>query len=220
MGMYEFLCMPYGLCNAPVTFQHLVQNCLGELNLMYALIYLDDVIVYSKMEEEHLVHLWFVLERFMEISLKLKLSKYNFFWMEISYLGHKVSAAGLELGNEGLKGIAVIMPMAMYTQVHKFLGAISYFRSFIKGYMKIAKPLNDLLQGENSKYKSQLLELLPDALVAFQELKMRCLMVLVLVFADFKKPLLLETDDLIEGLGAILSEKQDNDCYLLVAYTS
>ena len=115
MGMYEFLCMPYGL----------VQNCLGELNLMYALIYLDDVIVYSKMEEEDLVHLWFVLEKFMEISLKLKLSKYNFFWMEISYLGHKVSAAGLELGNEGLKGIAEIMPMAMYTQVHKFLGAIS-----------------------------------------------------------------------------------------------
>ena len=57
MGMYEFLHMPYSLCNAPAMFQHLMQNCLGELNLMYALIYLDDVIVYSKMEEEHLVHL-------------------------------------------------------------------------------------------------------------------------------------------------------------------
>ena len=62
MGMYEFLCMAYGLCNAPVTFQHLMQNCLGELNLMYALIYLEDVIVYSKTEEEHLVHLRAVLE--------------------------------------------------------------------------------------------------------------------------------------------------------------
>ena len=57
MGMYEFLHMPYGLCNAPAMFQHLMQNCLGELNLMYALIYLDDVIVYSKTEEEHLVRL-------------------------------------------------------------------------------------------------------------------------------------------------------------------
>ena len=62
MGMYKFLRMPYGLCNAPATFQHLIQNCLGELNLMYALIYLDDVIVYSKTEEEHLVHLRAMLE--------------------------------------------------------------------------------------------------------------------------------------------------------------
>ena len=62
MGMYKFLCMPYGLCNAPVMFQHLMQNCLGELNLMYALIYLDDMIVYSKTEEEHLVHLRAMLE--------------------------------------------------------------------------------------------------------------------------------------------------------------
>ena len=62
MGMYEFLRMPYGLCNAPATFQHLMQNCLGELNLTYALIYLDDVIVYSKTEEEHLVRLRAMLE--------------------------------------------------------------------------------------------------------------------------------------------------------------
>ena len=62
MGMNEFLRMPYGLCNAPAMFQHLMQNCLGELNLTYALIYLDDVIVYSKTEEEHLVHLHTMLE--------------------------------------------------------------------------------------------------------------------------------------------------------------
>ena len=105
MGMYEFLRMPYGLCNAPTTFQHLMQNCLGELNLTYALIYLDDVIVYSKTEEEHLVHLRAVLERFMEHGLKLKPSKCNFFHTEISYLGHKVSTAGMELGTDGLKGI-------------------------------------------------------------------------------------------------------------------
>ena len=110
MGVYEFLCMPYGLCNAPAMFQHLMQNCLGELNLMYALIYLDDVIVYSKTEEEHLVRLRAVLERFMEHSLKLKPSKCNFFHTKISYLGHKVSATGMEPSTEGLKGIAKIVP--------------------------------------------------------------------------------------------------------------
>ena len=220
MGIYEFLRMPYGLCNTPATFQHLMQNCLGELNLTYALIYLDDVIVYSKTEDEHLVRLRAVLERFMENGLKLKPSKCNFFHTEINYLGHKVSMAGMEPGTEGLKGIAEIAPPAMYTQVRKFLGATGYFRHFIKGYAKIAKPLNDLLQGENSKLKSHLVGLPLDALAAFQELKMKCLTVPVLAFADFKKPFLLETDASIEGLGAVLSQEQDDGCYHLVAYAS
>ena len=167
-----------------------MQNCLGELNLTYALIYLDDVIVFSKTEEEHLVCLRAMLERFMEHSLKLKPSKCNFFRTEISCLGHKISTAGMEPGTEGLKGIAEIAPPATYTQVRKFLGAMGYFRHFIKGYARIAKPLNDLLQGENSKLKSQSLGLLPDTLAAFQELKMRCLTAPVLAFPDFKKPFL------------------------------
>ena len=220
MGVYEFLCMPYGLCNAPAMFQCLMQNCLGELNLTYALIYLDDVIVYSKTEEEHLVRLCAVLERFMEHGLKLKPSKCNFFHTKISYLGHKVSAAGMEMGTEGLKGIAEIATPAMYTQVCKFLGATGYFRCFIKGYARIAKPLNNLLQGENSKLKSHSLGLPPDTLAAFQELKMKCLTVPVLAFADFKKLSLLETDASIEGLGAVLSQKQDDGWYHPIAYAS
>ena len=220
MGVYKFLRMPYGLCNAPETFQHLMQNCLGELNLTYTLIYLDDVIVYSKTEEEHLVRLCAILERFMEHGLKLKPSKCNFFHMEISYLGHKVSVAGMEPGTEGLKGITEIVPPATYTQVCKFLGTMGYFRHFIKGYARIAKPLNDLLQGENSKLKSQLLGLLPDILAAFQELKIKCLTAPVLAFTDFKKPFLLETDASIEGLGAVLSQEQDDGCYHPVAYAS
>ena len=220
MSMYEFLRMPYGLCNAPAKFQRLMQNCLGELNLMYALIYLDDVIVYSKTEEEHLVCLCTILEQFIEHSLKLKPSKCNFFHTEISYLGHKVSVAGMEPGTEGLKGITEIAPPATYTHVCKFLGATRYFRCFIKGYAKIAKPLNDLLQEENSKLKSHPVGLPPDALAAFQELKMKCLMAPVLAFPDFKKPFLLETDASIEGLGAVLSQKQDEGHYHPIAYTS
>ena len=108
----------------------------------------------------------------------------------------------------------------MYTQVCKFLGTTGYFRHFIKGYTRIAKPLNDLLQGENSKLKSQSLGLPLDALAAFQELKMKCLTVLVLAFMDFKKPFLLETDVLIGGLGAVLSQKQDDGRYHPVAYAS
>ena len=135
-------------------------------------------------------------------------------------MGHKVSAAGMEPGTEDLKGIAEIVPPAMYTQVRKFLGTMGYFRRFIKGYARIAKPLNDLLQGENSKLKSHSLWLPLDTLAAFQELKMKCLTVLVLAFTDFKKPFLLETDASIEGLGAVLSQKQDDGHYHPVAYAS
>ena len=137
----------------------------------------------------------------MEHGLKLKPSKCNFIHTEISYLGHKVSAAGMEPGTEGLKSIAEIAPPTTYTQVHKFLGTMGYFRRFIKGYTRIAKPLNDLLQGENSKLKSQSLRLPPDTMATFQELKMKCLTAPVLAFTDFKKPFLLETDVSIEGLG-------------------
>ena len=73
----------------------------------------------------------------------------------------------MEPGTEGLKGITEIAPPAMYTQVHKFLGTTGYFRHFIKGYARIAKPLNDLLQGENSKLKSQSLGLPLDTLAMF-----------------------------------------------------
>ena len=79
LGFHKFTHMLFGLCNAPVTFQHLMQNTLGELNLMYCMIYLDDVIVFGHMEEEHLEHLHIVFKRFQEFNLKLKPSKCLFF---------------------------------------------------------------------------------------------------------------------------------------------
>ena len=85
VGFYEFTRMPFGLCNTPVTFQHLMQNTLGELNLTYYVIYLDDVIIFGHTEEEHLEHLQVVLEHFREFNLKLKPSKCSFFQTEIVY---------------------------------------------------------------------------------------------------------------------------------------
>ena len=75
MGVYEFLRMPYSLCNAPGTFQCLMQNCLGELNLSFTVVYLDDMIVYSEMPEDHLTWLQAIFDRFADHGLKLKLSK-------------------------------------------------------------------------------------------------------------------------------------------------
>ena len=91
LRFYKFTHMPFGLCNAPATFQGLMQNTLGELNLTYCVIYLDDVIIFGRTEEEHLEHLCIVFERFQEFNLKLKPSKCSFFQLEIVYLAHHVS---------------------------------------------------------------------------------------------------------------------------------
>ena len=220
MGVYEFLRMPYGLCNAPVTFQRLMQNCLGELNLTYSLIYLDDMIVFSWTEEEHLHHLRVVFACFLEHGLKLKPSKCHFLQDEITFLGHEISADGMKPGTANLKAIAEMAPPKMYTKIRQFTGMTGFFRRFIKGYSKIAKPLNNLLEGESSKLKSEELELMLEALKALEELKMKCMTAPVLVFEDFKKLFYVETDASKEGLGAILLQESDDGQYHLVAFAS
>ena len=117
MGVYEFLRMLYGLCNTSVTFQRLMQNCLRELNLTYALIYLDNVIVFSRTEEEHLHCLRVVFGRFLEHGLKLKPSKCHFLQDEITFLGHEISANGMRPGMANLKAIAEMAPPKTYTEI-------------------------------------------------------------------------------------------------------
>ena len=121
LGMYEFLWMPYGLCNAPATFQRLMQNCLGELNLTYALVYLDDMIVYLKTEEDHLCQLQAVFEHSHDHGLKLKPSKCSFLCKQITFLGHEISTDGMKPGTLNLKGITEMAPPANYTEVWRFL---------------------------------------------------------------------------------------------------
>ena len=97
--------MPFGLCNAPATFQQLKQNCLGELNLTYCLIDLNDIIVFLKMEEEHCHHLYVVFNWFCEHYLKLKPTKCEFFKSKINNLGHHVLKDGVRLSQDNLKAI-------------------------------------------------------------------------------------------------------------------
>ena len=111
-------------------------------------------------------------------------------------------------------------PLANYTEIRRFLGVTRFFRCFIKNYTWIARPLNDLLEDEASKWKAQLVDLPSEALEAFNTLKMKCMMAPVLAFANFQKPFLLETDASSHGLGAVLSQRQADDKYHPVAYTS
>ena len=211
MGVYEFLRMPYSLCNMAATFQCLMQNCLGELNLSFAM-------VYSEMLEDHLTRLQAIFDCFAHHRLKLKPSKCHFF-KEITYLGHEISAKGMLPGQKGIEEIAWMGPPMMYTGVRKFIRAVGYFRHFIKNFTWIAKLLNNFLGCRNSKLKNRPILLTAAAEEAFCMLKKKCAMAPVLAFADLKRPFLLETDASKYGLGAILQQVQDGK-YHTVAYAS
>ena len=149
MGLYECESMPFGLCNAPPTFQRLMQNCLGKLNLTYCLIYLDDMIVFLETPKEHLLRMRVVFDHLREHGLKLKPSKCDVFKMEINYLAHHVSKEGVQPSKKNLESIAQCLPPDTYTKVKSFVGFVGHYRHFIKGFAKIAAPLYDLTSGEN-----------------------------------------------------------------------
>ena len=220
MGLYECESMPFGLCNAPPTFQRLMQNCLGELNLMYCLIYLDDVIVFSETPEEHLQRMRVVFDCLREHGLKLKPSKCNVFKSEINYLAHHVRKKGVRPFKKNLESIAQCPPPDTYTKVKPFVGFVGHYRCFIKGFAKIAAPLYDLTSGDNKDKKSEHVDLSPEAREAFERLKATCLQAPILAFPDFNKPFLMETDASGRGLKAVLSQKQADGQYHPIAYAS
>ena len=117
MGLFECDRMPFGLCNAPMTFQRLMQNCLGELNLTYCLIYLDDVIVYSKTPEEHLQRMRVIFDRLCEHGLKLKPTKCDLFRTELIYLAHHVSKDGVKPSKKNVTSIVACSPPKTYTDI-------------------------------------------------------------------------------------------------------
>ena len=220
MGLYECESMPFGLYNAPPTFQRLMQNCLGELNLTYCLIYLDDVIVFSEMPEEHLQRMCVVFDHLREHGLKLKPSKCDVFKFEINYLAHHVSRKGVGPSKKNLELIAQCLPLDTYTKIKSFVGLVGHYRRFIKGFAKIAAPLYDLTSGDNKDKKSEHVNLSPEAQEAFDRLKATCLQAPILAFPDFNKPFLLETDASGRSLGAVLSQKQADGRYHPIAYAS
>ena len=220
MGLYEDESMPFGLCNAPPTFQRLMLNYLGELNLTYCLIYLDDVIIFSQTDEEHLERMHVVFDCHREHGLKLKPSKCDMFKTEINYLAHHVSKKGVLSSKNHLEAIAECLPLDTYTKVKSFVGLVGHYRHFIKGFANIATPLYDLTSGENKDKKSEHLDLPLEAREAFDCFKAACLQASILSFPDFSKPFLLETDASGKGLGAVLSQKQSNGQCHPIAYAS
>ena len=217
LRFYKFTHMPFGLCNAPATFQHLMQNTLGKLNITYCVIYLDDVIVFGCTEEEHLECLHMVFEKFREFNLKLKPLKCSFFQLEIIYLAHHVSRWVILLSHDNVQAVEEFLMPETYMQVCAFCRLVGHYQRFIKGFTNIAQPLYDMLGKE---VKMGPVDLSPEVWEAVDILKRKVQSVPVLVFPDFDKPFLLKTDTSKEGLGAMLSQKQGDECYHPVTFSS
>ena len=136
---YEYIKVPFRLAQAPVYFQELMTGILKDFNFMIA--YLDDIIIFNNTPEEHLSHIRKVFEKLQLAKLSMKMSKCNFFSKEIQYLGHILSATGIWPLPSKTHAIQHMQPTTTPKHVWAFLGLVGYYRKFIKGFTKIAKPL-------------------------------------------------------------------------------
>ena len=174
------------------------------------------MIIFSETPEEHLQRMCVVFDHLQEHGLKLKPSKCDVFKSKINYVSQK----GVLPSKKNLESIAQCLPPDTYTKVKSFVGLVSHYRCFIKGFAKIAAPLYDLTCGDNKDKKSEHVDLSPEALEAFDRLKAACLQAPILAFLDFNRPFLLEADASGKGLGAVLSRKQADGRYQPIAYVS
>ncbi|KAK7898384.1 hypothetical protein WMY93_019237 [Mugilogobius chulae] len=213
-GLFEFNRMPFGLCNAPSTFQRLMERMFGSEHCQSLLLYLDDVVVYSASIDEHLQRLGTVLSRLQKEGLKVKLSKCEFFKREVKYLGHVISGEGVSTDPDKVAAVAGWPRPNTVTELRSFLGFASYYRRFVSGFAKMAAPLHRLIadvQRVSGKRKHQLLTAswTGDCEQSFNDLRAALVSAPVLAYANFSLPFVLEIDASFNGLGAVLSQEQE-----------
>lgn len=228
MGLFEANRMPFGLQNAPSTFQRLLTCCFGDMNFTHLLIYLDDIIVFSKSFDQHLERLQLVFDRLRDHGLKLKPAKCQFVQKEVNYLGHLVSANGIRTDPEKIGKVKDWPTPTNRKEVLQFLGFAGYYRRYVKGYSSLAAPLYRLTSGDprikkRGAHKSQLTDLhflwTLECEQAFLALKNKLIHAPVLGYPDYSLPFVLQTDASREGLGAVLAQTQDG-MERVIAYAS
>ncbi|KAK3108916.1 hypothetical protein FSP39_018571 [Pinctada imbricata] len=227
LGFYEYTRMPFGLVNAPATYQRLMEQCFEGLHLDICYIYLDDLIIYAKTFEEHLERVEKIFQRLREVNLKLSPKKCEFFKDKVKYVGNIVSEKGIE-PDPGKIDKAKNWPTPTNPdEVRKFLGFVGYYRRFIKGFSDIARPLNDLLPEGKKKTRKGAKPKPPPANwkwsseqeTAFNTLKEKLTTYPILGYADYTLPFELHTDASSSSLGAVLYQTQ-NDEKRVIAYAS
>ena len=202
-GLFRFRVMPFGLTNAPATFQRLMDLVLGRLKWSCALVYLDDIIVYSSSFDDHLRHLELVLQQLECSGLTLKIDKCNFCKTQLKYLGHVVSQDGIRPDPDKLKAVREYPVPNHLKAVRTFLGLTSYYRRFIKNFATIAEPLLALTRQPHSHS----FHWTSECQVSFETLRTCLLVAPIIAYPRFDLPFILQLDASNVGLSAILAQK-------------
>ena len=210
-GLFEFVTMPFGLCNAPATFERLMERVMTGLQWEILLIYIDDLIVFAKSFDEMLLRLEKVFDRLRSAKLKLKPNKCTLFRKSVSFLGHLVSENGVQTDPAKVDKVKNWSPPNCVKEVRAFLGLCSYYRRFIEGYSKIAAPLHRLTEKKREFIWSQ------ECQEAFSTLKSQLTSAPVLAFPSEIESFILDTDASDDGIGAVLSQVQ-NEKERVIAY--
>jgi hypothetical protein len=212
-GLFRFLTMPFGLCNAPATFQRLMEKVLSGLQWEIAVLYIDDVIVFANSFEEQLERLGLVLGRLRNAGLKLKPEKCELFRKRVEFLGHIVSAKGVEVDHRKISKILEWPEPQNLTQLRSFVGICAYYRRFVPDFSTICKPLFLLTQKGQQYVWGEAQQ------VAMDTMKKLLTSAPILGYPRTGDPFILDTDASAVGLGAVLSQVQDGE-ERVIAYAS
>ncbi len=217
-GLFEFRVMPFGLTNAPAVLQRLMQRVFAGLNPIdgqaFVAVYTDDVLIFSRSFNDHLLHLSQVLERIRMAGLKLKITKCGFVHQETKYLGHIITSNGLNTDPKLVQAIMDYPPPKNVREVRQFLGLCSYYRRFILSFAAITHPIRMLTRKEKLFCWDEKCE------KSFEQLKQRLTTAPILSYPSLNDPFMLETDACAHGIGAILSQSQGDGFPHPIAYAS
>ncbi|KAA3473717.1 DNA/RNA polymerases superfamily protein [Gossypium australe] len=200
-GHYEFLVMPFGLTNAPAVFMDLMNRVFRRFLDQFVVVFIDDILIYSKNEAEHAEHLRVVLQTLRGQRLYAKFSKCEFWMNEVSFLGHVVSVSGVRVDPNKIAAILEWKPPKNVSEIRSFLGLAGYYRRFVKGFSVIATPLTRLLQ-KDVKY-----EWSEKCQKSFEQLKALLTEAPVLTQPESSKEFTIFSDASLNGLGCVLMQE-------------
>ncbi len=213
-GLFHFKTMPFGLKNAPSTFQRLMERVLGDLKGKVCLVYLDDIIIFSPNKDQHFQDLQLVLNKLREAGLTVNMKKSKFFQRTLKFLGHVVSEDGIQVDLEKTQAIRDFPIPTNIKSLQRFLGMAGWYHRFVPNFSQIAEPLAAL------KRKGVRFKWTASCQNAFDNLKQHLMESPILGHPDLNLPLVVYTDSSDVGLGAVLCQQRQPGTEEVLAYAS